>query len=72
VQLAKGIPAVPTGIAAAKDYGSWLVEQGYSATSKTYLQAEVGDIAVMEGSKAHPYGHITVLCDDGHWRSDFV
>lgn len=72
VQLAKGIPVAATGIESAKDYGPWLIKQGYSASSKSYTQAAVGDIAVMAGSSAHPHGHICVKCDDGHWRSDFV
>jgi hypothetical protein len=72
VQQAKGIPVQPTGIVSAKDYGPWLEQQGYSASWKTFQNAEVGDIAVMEGSAAHPHGHICVKCDDGLWRSDFV
>ena len=36
VQRAKGIPVGPTGIESAKDYGPWLVKQGYSASSKSY------------------------------------
>ncbi|CDW87333.1 UNKNOWN [Stylonychia lemnae] len=72
VQLAKGLPDEPTGIESAKDYGPWLVMQGYTSTLKSYTQAQIGDVAVMEGSKDHPHGHITVYCDDGHWRSDFV
>eukprot|EP00347_Sterkiella_histriomuscorum_P018258 403346197 len=72
VQRAKGIAVEPTGIASAKDYGPWLVKNGYSKSSKTYEQATTGDIAVLQGNSVHIHGHITVKCDDGHWRSDFV
>jgi hypothetical protein len=72
VQRAQGSPVYPVGIVAAKDYGPWLEKQGYRRSSKTYTQAQVGDIAVMQNSPNHPYGHICVKCDDGHWRSDFV
>lgn len=72
VQRAKGVPVQPVGIVAAKDYGPWLVQMGYSRSSKTYEQAQTGDIAVLQGNSVHIYGHITVKCDDGHWRSDFV
>ena len=72
VQLAQGLSDVGTGTESAKDLGPWLIKQGYSASSKSYTQAAVGDIAVMEGSPAHPHGHICVKCDDGRWRSDFV
>ncbi len=72
IQMAKGEPVQPTGIESAKDYGPWLIKEGYSSTWKTYSQASVGAVAVMAGSSAHPHGHICIKCADGRWRSDFV
>ena len=72
VQRAKGIPVQATGIASAKDYGPWLVKNGYTKTGKNYENAVVGDVVVFQGNSQHIHGHIAVKCDDGHWRSDFV
>ena len=72
IQKAKDVNVEPTGIESAKDYGPWLIKQGYKASSKSYTSATTGDVAVMEGSNDHKHGHIQIYCSDKKWRSDFV
>lgn len=49
IQLAKGEPDEPTGIESAKDFGPWLINEGYSQTGKTYTEAAAGAVAIMAG-----------------------
>ncbi|KRW98297.1 hypothetical protein PPERSA_02074 [Pseudocohnilembus persalinus] len=62
---------VSTGILRAKDYGPWLQKMGYQPTKKTYQNASIGDVAVLENTKNHYYGHIAIYCGQGKWVSDF-
>ncbi len=58
VQRAQNLPEAKTGIVSAKDYGPWLLTKGYILGGGRAEDAKVGDIAVMEGSRGHPHGHI--------------
>lgn len=71
VQEAKEIKVEPTGIASAKDYGPWLTKNGYKSTNKSYSEASVGSIAVLDSSDKHKDGHIQVLNNENTWVSDF-
>ena len=72
IQKAKNITVEPTGIVSAKDYGPWLVKNGYRSSSKSYKEASIGDVAVMDSIGSHKHGHIQIYCSDKKWRSDFV
>jgi hypothetical protein len=54
----------------AKDYGPFLVKHGAENVPDKNYTAQKGDIAVFEGNKQHPHGHIEVY-DGKQWVSDF-
>lgn len=73
IQRAKGIKVEPTGILSAKDYGPWLVKQGYWVKGdQSITSAKPGNVIVIDAVGKHVHGHIAILCSDGRWRSDFV
>ncbi len=71
IQEAKNIPAVATGINEAKNYGPWLIRNGYKATKKTHSEASVGDVAIFDSIGTHHIGHIQILTKGNVWVSDF-
>ena len=71
IQRARGDKVQGTGIKSSKDFGPFLTSNGYAETNKSFKDAKPGNIAIFEGNKAHPHGHIQVLGRDNVWRSDF-
>ncbi len=65
-QKAKNITVEPTGTVSSKDYGSWLVKNGYR--SKSYKEASIGDVAVMDSIGVHKHGHLQIFCNDKKCR----
>jgi hypothetical protein len=72
IQKALNIKVEPTGINSAKDYGPWLIRNGFKRSDKLYTKANVGDVAVIQSVSGHNHGHIQIYSSDGKWRSDFV
>jgi hypothetical protein len=54
----------------AKDYGPTLTKNGATTVSPDGYKPQKGDVAVFNGSDAHPHGHIEVYDGKG-WVSDF-
>jgi hypothetical protein len=57
--------------ASAKDYGSSLVQAGFHQYTQGQVSTyKAGDVAVIQGFKGHPHGHMAMY-DGKHWVSDF-
>jgi hypothetical protein len=54
IQRAKGIKVEPTGILSAKDYGPWLVKQGYWVKGdQSIASANPGNVIVIDAVNHH-------------------
>ncbi len=55
----------------AKDYGPFLTRHGAEPVPEKDYKPQKGDIAVFDGNKQHPHGHVQVFDGKG-WVSDFT
>lgn len=79
--IAGGASVKNSGIESAKDYGPWLLENGFKVVDNattvrsggvfTISGQQVGDVVVIQAAPHHVHGHMAMF-NGTHWVSDFI